>query len=379
MSDKPLHIISFDNPYPPVYGGVIDVFYKLKALHRLGYDIYLHCFVDADIEPADELKELVKEVFFYHRNKKQSAHKLLSRFPFAVYSRYDKDLYANVKRIEAPVLFEGQQTTFLVRRHDFPDRKLVLRLHNLEANYFLGQSRSETHPAKKAAYFSEYLKYKAYTKDLAKFDAVFALSHAENDFVQKRFGNSSYVPVFHGNETVAPLSGFGKYAFYHGDLRLADNLRAVKFLIGVFRKIPDYNLVIASGCNAALVKRLIGKTENISYEKIENQHRLTQLLGDAHINVMLSFQESGTKLKLVNALYKSRFCVINGNMVDDKELRDLCTMAETEAEFIDAVNILKDQPYGDAQKRQEVLSQILDDLDNARKIQAVLESQPKIP
>ncbi len=32
MPDKYLHIISFDIPYPPNYGGVIDVFYKLKAL-----------------------------------------------------------------------------------------------------------------------------------------------------------------------------------------------------------------------------------------------------------------------------------------------------------------------------------------------------------
>ena len=48
MPLKKLHIISFDNPYPPVYGGVIDVFYKIKDLHAEGYEIYLHCFVDED-------------------------------------------------------------------------------------------------------------------------------------------------------------------------------------------------------------------------------------------------------------------------------------------------------------------------------------------
>jgi len=31
-----LHIISFNIPYPPDYGGVMDVFYKIKALHDLG-------------------------------------------------------------------------------------------------------------------------------------------------------------------------------------------------------------------------------------------------------------------------------------------------------------------------------------------------------
>ena len=44
MPDKHLHIVSFDIPYPPNYGGVIDVYYKLKALHRKGVKIILHCF-----------------------------------------------------------------------------------------------------------------------------------------------------------------------------------------------------------------------------------------------------------------------------------------------------------------------------------------------
>ena len=44
MQDKHLHIISFDIPYPPDYGGVVDVFYKIKALSLLGIKIHLHCF-----------------------------------------------------------------------------------------------------------------------------------------------------------------------------------------------------------------------------------------------------------------------------------------------------------------------------------------------
>ena len=32
MTENHLHIISFDVPYPANYGGVIDVFYRVKAL-----------------------------------------------------------------------------------------------------------------------------------------------------------------------------------------------------------------------------------------------------------------------------------------------------------------------------------------------------------
>jgi hypothetical protein len=374
MQGKPLHIVSFDNPYPPVYGGVIDVYYKLKALHALGFEIYLHCFVDTKLPPHPSLLAITKETHFYRRKKKQSGYKLFSIYPFAVYSRYRKELFANISKVSAPILFEGQQTSFLAKKHNLQDRKLLLRLHNLEANYFLGQARSETNWFKKAAYFSEYVKYKLYQRDLKRYDAVLALSHFEQHAAQRYSNNVVYVPVFHGNDHIARLSEFGKYAIYHGDLRLADNRRAVKFLINVFKKIADYPLVIASGKHGDFVEKWIADAPNISHIEIDNDNpmHLTQLLADAHINVMLSFQESGTKLKVVNSLFRSRFCIINKNMLDDETLRDLCTMAETEQDFIDAVNHFKTEPFLHSDKRSKALLEILDDHKNAQKIAEML-------
>ena len=44
MAEPHLHIVSFDVPWPANYGGVIDVFYKVKALADLGIRLHLHCF-----------------------------------------------------------------------------------------------------------------------------------------------------------------------------------------------------------------------------------------------------------------------------------------------------------------------------------------------
>ena len=44
MKEQELHIVSFDVPFPPNYGGAVDVFYKIRALHKLGVKIHLHCF-----------------------------------------------------------------------------------------------------------------------------------------------------------------------------------------------------------------------------------------------------------------------------------------------------------------------------------------------
>ncbi|WP_162127636.1 glycosyltransferase family protein [Flavobacterium phycosphaerae] len=69
MANKPLHIISFDNPYPPDYGGVIDVFYKLKSLHALGYAIHLHCFYDKRNAVSEELKAITETVHLYKKTE----------------------------------------------------------------------------------------------------------------------------------------------------------------------------------------------------------------------------------------------------------------------------------------------------------------------
>lgn len=374
MPHKSIHIISFDNPYPPVYGGAIDVFFKLKALHALGYVIYLHCFVDQLPADVSELEKYTAKVHFYKRKKK--GHKLLAISPFSVASRYHDEIVDNLHAVDAPLLFEGLQSTYLLKKHDFPDRHKYLRLMNLESNYFGGLSSSERHPIKKLLFAIESVKYVLYQKIITKFDGVFTLSVYETQSVEKQYHNSHYIPVFHGNQQVAELSEFGKYAFYHGDLRLSDNRRAALFLINVFRKIPDYQLIIASNRGKRRINKEIRNTPNIRHTTIKNQQHLDELMDQAHISVMLSFQQSGTKLKAINSLFKSRHCVINANMVDDAQIRSLCMMAENQMEFVEAVNRLKNTPYQEAEKRKTVLDQVLNDVENAKKMAQVITQKP---
>lgn len=370
MQNKTLHIISFDNPYPPNYGGVIDVYYKIKALHELGMEIYLHCFVTKIPKESPELEAITKKVFFYNTSKNPLL--MLSSIPFSVISRNNKRLLKNLKEVVAPILFEGLKTTYLVHKNQLQNYTKILRLHNIEQYYFKGISKSETSFFRKILFYFESKKYEHFEKIIHKFDRVMALSHFENEYTNSKFGNSVYVPVFHGNEMTNRLSSFGKYALYHGDLRMSDNKRAVAFLIKVFQKIPDYSLLIASNCGADFVKSKKASASNISFVSIENALHLNTLLENAHINVMLSFQQSGTKLKLINSLFKSRFCIINANIVDDEMVRNCCEMAETESEFVASVNRLRSQPYLDFEKRKLVLDKLVNDNTNAKLIATLI-------
>lgn len=372
MQEKSLHIVSFDNPFPPKYGGVIEVFYKIKALHDIGYKIYLHCFVNSIPTENTELESLVSELYFYKNN--YNPLYFLSKIPFSVLSRNNKKLLENLQKSDAPILFEGLKTAYLSDDKSLKNRIKLLRLHNLEQDYYSGISKSENNLVKKFIYFLEGKKYQNYEKKLQTFDKILALSKFENDYVNQNFQNSSYIPVFHGNETVEITEGFGKYAFYHGDLKTSDNRKVAQYLIEVFKEIKDYKLVIASGSNENFIRKNVGNASNIEFVYLENFEKLKQLLKDAHINVILSFQKSGTKLKLVNSLFRSRFCIINENIMDDENVAAFCVKIASKEALISKINFLKTQPYTESENKKAVLENYLNDQINAQKIAAILEN-----
>ncbi len=368
MSNKVLQIVSFDNPYPPIYGGIVEVYHKLKAIHDLGIEVHFHCFTNQIPHHFSELSTITEKIYFYKTTR--DTRNFLSLLPFSVLSRNDSDLLRNLNKINAPILFESIKSTYLVHKNVLPNHRKFLRLHNIEYDYFSGLSKSEANPFKKYLYKSEGIKFANYEKVVSKFEAVFALSLFENNYIKNKFDNSVYVPVFHGNEQVKQLTEHGKFAFYHGDLRMSDNLRAVKTLVAVFRRIPEMKFLIASSNAEQVVKRMIGSVGNIEFVKLESHEQLTHLLNDAHMNVMLSYQKSGTKLKLMTSLFNSRHCVINENISDDPKITNLCHVASSEEEIRAKIIQLKNQPFVDYDKRKNVLEDYLNDKNNAAKLLA---------
>ena len=51
-----IQIVAFAVPWPPNYGGAIDIFYKIKALHEQGVKTHLHAFAYDGHVPSDELE-----------------------------------------------------------------------------------------------------------------------------------------------------------------------------------------------------------------------------------------------------------------------------------------------------------------------------------
>ncbi|WP_126652969.1 glycosyltransferase [Chryseobacterium aureum] len=352
---KELHIISFNYPYPPSYGGIIDVYYKIKALSDLGIKIHLHCFIDQIPDKIDpEVKEITENIFFYKKKKNPLVY--FSGTPFAAAIRGSEDLIKNIEKIKAPLLFEGLQTTYIIQFLKDKEHPLYLRHHNNETEYYKGLSLSEKNLFKKLIYRIESLKYAGYQKKmLKKFEAVFCLSEKEYKEVENYSGNAQLIHLFHGNQSVKQLDKKGNYFLFHGDLTTADNKRALNETIDLFKTLPQYKLVVASDRAGEGIKRKISAIQNISLTSIQTTEKLHSLLENAHGNILISYQNSGTKVKLFNTLYNSRFVIINGNITDDPVLTNLCLYGTDMTEIRQHIITSAEKEYHDAENRRNIL------------------------
>ncbi|MEJ5050912.1 glycosyltransferase [Chryseobacterium culicis] len=365
---KELHIISFNYPYPPSYGGIIDVYYKIRALSDLGIKIHLHCFVDQiPLKVDTEVKEITEHVFFY--KKKKNPFLYFSRIPFAASIRDSEALFKNLEKIKAPILFEGLQTTHIIRQLKDKEHQLYLRHHNNETEYYKGLSLSEKNIFKKIIYSIESLKYKGYQKKLLKkFETVFCLSEKEYNEVKAYSENAQLIHLFHGNQSVKQLDKRGKYFLFHGDLTTSDNKRALIETIDLFKTLPQYKLMVASDRASEDIKKRISAVENISLTPIQTTENLHQLLENAQANILISYQNSGTKVKLFNTLYNSRFVIINGNITDDPVLMNLCLFGSNMNEIRQQIISSAEKDYLNTEKRKEILEETHSDKAKAEEI-----------
>jgi len=366
-----LHIVSFNIPYPPNYGGVIDVFYKIKALHQLGIDIFLHCF-EYDRPQQKELEKYCKKVFYYKRASKTKS--VFSTIPYIIKNRENELLIRHLKKTEAPILFEGLHTTFPLTKTTFKSN-VYIRAHNIEHHYFKGLANSEANVFKKMFYLIESFKLKKYESIFNQVAGIFSISPFEQEYFASKYGEKcKYIPVFHNanhKERIGIQEGF---ILFHGDLRISDNIKAALFLIDVYKN-SSFKLVIASSNNASISGKA-ARYRNIFCETINTQEELETLLKKAHVNTLVTFQKTGIKLKLLHTLYQGKFIIANDKMIADTGLENLCDLANTKEQILQKTKLLFSKEFSETEieNRKEVLKSFRP-CESAKKMMSIIFKQ----
>ncbi len=322
--NKHVHIIAFNIPSPPNYGGVIDVFYKITALHKIGVRIILHCFEYN--RPSDPILEQYCEKVFYYKRDTSVLRQLHIR-PYIVNSRNHPQLLQNLLLDNYPILFEGLHTCYFINHPKLNKRHKVVRMHNIEWQYYQHLVKLEKNAIHRTFFQIEAWRLKRYETILKYADTIVAISPLDENYLKQRYSNVHYIPAFHPNETIQIKEGRGTYALFHGDLSVKDNEESAFFLIQSVFKNLEIPLVIAGLNPSNKLSQLIEQQSNVTLKPNLPFETLQQLIQEAHINILISFHSAGMKLKLLNALYNGRFCIVNTPMVKETGLANLCLEA----------------------------------------------------
>jgi hypothetical protein len=377
LTDLKLHIVAFDIPYPPDYGGAIDVFYKVKNLSEAGVRIYLHCPVYGGRQPAAQLEALCQKVFYYPRHTGLKGISL--RLPYMVYSRKSEDLLKNLEEIDAPILFDGVSTSYYLSHPDLEKRLKILRPQNVEQDYFRLLGKREKNLFRKTYYLTEARLLKNYEDRLQHADAFFTVAQHDYQFFKDKYPAAvhEYIPSFQPYNGVESKAGSGSFCLYHGNLGLAENKEAALFLLNEVVPFVDFPFVIAGRNPDESLMALASRHTNCRIIANPSMEEMERLITEAHIHVLPTFQNTGLKLKLLHALFNGRFVLVNEAMVHGTGLSSVCKVVKMAEGFISEINNLRGEAFDqeDIEARGNLLKSNYGNKDNAARIVTFLRQR----
>ncbi|MDR2042264.1 MAG: glycosyltransferase family 1 protein [Tannerella sp.] len=367
--NRTLNLVAFNIPWPADYGGVIDVYYKLKALHDCGIHVILYCF-EYNRPRAAQLEQVCGEVHYFRRRTGLRSN--LTLLPYNVYSRREPALIDLLLENDHPILFEGLHSCYYLKDARLKNRFKIFRECNIEHDYYREIARAEHNLVRKGFHHIESKRFEWYQENAACADLIIAVSGTDADYLRRTFPGRrvEFVPCFHGNSRVTALPGQSDFLLYHGNLAVKENEKAALYLVeNVFGKLPCRCLVAGMNPSGAL-RKAAAQHPNLTLEANPSQARIGELLRQAQVNVLVTFQGTGLKLKLLNSLFAGRHVAVNSLMLTGSGLEPACHVADTPERMIRLCRELLDKPFSpeDLQARETLLLPFFSDEYQAQKL-----------
>lgn len=371
MKNKAFHIIAFDVPYPPNYGGIVDVFYKLKSLHAVGAKIIYHCFYYAGHNPPTALLEQYCEEIYYYERKKAPWKLITSSLPYVISSRANKALLANLLKNDAPIFFDGIQTCYFMNHPKIKNRKRFFRANNIEHVYYFELAKWETSWLKKQYLKIEARRLKRFEKQLVGVDAI--LSVAKMDIPHfSHYANTYHIPPFFNsdNQSFINEEQSVRQVLFQGNLSVKENEHAAKFILNEVAPLSKEKIIIAGKDPSVALFDLAKKRKNVTLISTPSIEIMDALIRNSRVNLLLTFQQTGIKLKLLHALESGQHIIINDKMDDSGIFASLCHVENGAVGIVKRMEELLDQPFTTAMKtkRDEEFARNYGNERNAKRI-----------
>lgn len=343
------------------------MFYKVRALSS-SHDIILHYFSYKKNRDARGLEGYCREIHHYERLPFHEA--LPFATPYIIGSRNNHLLAEKLNMNGYPVLLEGIHCAGLIPL--LQGKKMVLRMHNDEAEYYQRLSKTETGIFKKIYHSNEARLLKKSQHKIPHDVALACVSHSDMEVFEKEYGktNLHYIPSFTPWQDFTNLEGSGDYCLYHGNLEVPENKAIAGWLAENIFKNSPYKLIIA-GKSAASLSSL--KQANISLINNPSDDQLDDLIRHAQINILPSLNNTGLKLKLLHAVMMGRHVITNNAGVEGTDAREAVTVANSIPAYQHAIADLMQIPFTlEMNAKRAKVQEVYNNKTNAAKLSALL-------
>lgn len=379
MKPLSIHLVSFQWPVPADYGGVIDVFHKIRALRQAGAEVTLHSYAYRDRKNPDISLSPADHTFIYDRDT--SPLRLLSSDPYIVRSRRSNILLERLAQLPpgTPVIFEGLHTCSFLSHPLLADKFKIVRAHNVEHDYYSQLARNAS-GLRRLYLDSEARKLARYVDVLGRADLILAISPDDCNWYKSRFPSVPvvHIPCFYNDENLhkplpEPLSPSVKpYLLYHGNLGVEENKAAVEYILSRLRPLlpADLPIVFAGRYAPASLSRKIAAA-GATHFSAPSPAEMQSLIADAAVTLLITNQNTGIKLKLLDTLASARGHILaTTQMAADPALNPLLSIADSPSEQAQAIRemLLSPPSLNRLAERRERLSASYDTSIRAREI-----------
>lgn len=299
-------VVSGFFPYPPVFGGAIDVWERIKGLNVLGCTVDL--MVTDKLNPEQHQLELLNEYIrhFFFVRRKNHISQMFGNLPLQLLSR------KNLSEVEVHqsydlIILESEFCWPVILNKSITYKKVVVRVHNIESHYFKMLGKSSASLKEKIYYKIEAAKIRKLSSIVfSKADRLWFIS--KDDLKSVNLPHKSiFMPFPINEEFVEPDIKAGNNVVFMGSLFMQNNLFGLDwYLKNVHQKlietIADYHFYIIGSLkekdDAILTK--YGKLPHVSL--VINTTCLKTFYNRAQVFINPMLHGSGVKVKSVNAL-----------------------------------------------------------------------------
>jgi glycosyltransferase involved in cell wall biosynthesis len=242
----------------------------------------------------------------------------------------------------------------------------------VEYEYSRELAKTSKNVFKKMYFRTESYLLKKYEKSISDKAVLIAVSEKDKTtYIEKlNSKNIKYLPVFLPFVEVTSETGNGTFCLYHGNLSVPENEKAVLWILKNIFKSITIPFVIAGKNPSKYLKSITDRNKNICMVANPSQSELDDLIKKAHVHILPSFNKTGIKIKLLNAVFNGRFVVANDAAVEGAGVSKLCEIANSREENIKILSRLFNQSFSENKiaERKKILDSVYNNDANAHKL-----------